>query len=101
MPSGDWCFWRRWRRANPRWSSRSRPTPGLELNQARSALTTLEAHLEQLSPLKILDRGYAIVEHDGKLVKSPEDAPAGSDVRVRFARGEIAAKVTGGAGVPA
>ncbi len=68
----------------------------LEVNHARSALTTLEAHLEQLSPLKILERGYAIVELDGKLVKSPEDAPLGSDVRVRLARGELAAKVTRG-----
>jgi exodeoxyribonuclease VII large subunit len=71
----------------------------LELNHSRAALTTLEAHLEQLSPLKILDRGYALVtredERDGKLVKSPADAPVGSDVRVRLARGELAAKVTG------
>jgi exodeoxyribonuclease VII large subunit len=66
----------------------------LELNHSRAALTTLEAHLEQLSPLKILERGYAIVEHDGKLVKSPEDAPVGSDVRVRLAKGELAARVT-------
>jgi exodeoxyribonuclease VII large subunit len=68
----------------------------LELNHSRGALTTLEAHLEQLSPLKILERGYAIVETDGKLVKSPDDAPVGSDVRVRLARGELAAKVTRG-----
>ena len=60
---------------------------------ARSELTPLEAHLYQLSPLKILERGYAIVEQDGKLVKSPADAPEGSDVRVRLARGEIAARV--------
>jgi exodeoxyribonuclease VII large subunit len=65
----------------------------LELNHSRAALTTLEAHLQQLSPLKILDRGYAIVERDGKLVKSPEDAPVGSDVRVRLARGALAATV--------
>jgi exodeoxyribonuclease VII large subunit len=67
----------------------------LELNHSRAALTTLEAHLEQLSPLKILERGYAIVEREGKLVKSPEEAPAGSEVRLRLARGELAAKVTG------
>jgi len=69
----------------------------LELNHSRAALTTLEAHLEQLSPLKILERGYALVtredEHEGKLVKSPEDAPVGSEVRVRLAKGELTAKV--------
>jgi len=35
------------------------------LSAARSAWGPLEAHLAQLSPLKILDRGYAIVEHSG------------------------------------
>jgi len=53
----------------------------------------LAAHLAQLSPLKILDRGYAIVERDGKIVKTPADAPVGSAVRVRLAAGELAAKV--------
>ena len=64
------------------------------VGRAQAALGPLEAHLAQLSPLKILERGYAIVERDGKLVKSPEDAPVGSDVRVRLAQGELAAKVT-------
>jgi exodeoxyribonuclease VII large subunit len=66
----------------------------LALSHARGALGPLEAHLKQLSPLKILERGYALVERDGKLVKSPEDAPVGSDLRVRLAQGELAAKVT-------
>jgi exodeoxyribonuclease VII large subunit len=65
----------------------------LKLSHARAALAPPEAHLIQLSPLKILDRGYAIVERGGKLVKSPADAPAGSDVRVRLAHGELSAKV--------
>ena len=64
------------------------------LGGARAALGPLEAHLKQLSPLKILERGYAIVEREGKLVKSPEDAPVGSDLRVRLAHGELGAKVT-------
>lgn len=64
-----------------------------KFNDARAALGPLEAHLFQLSPLKILERGYAIVERDGKLVKSPEDAPVGSDLRLRLAKGELAAKV--------
>jgi exodeoxyribonuclease VII large subunit len=68
----------------------------LRLIHARGELAPLEAHLAQLSPLKILERGYAIVEREGKLVKSPEDAPVGSDIRVRLARGELGAKVTRG-----
>src|SRR5205814_5486922 len=34
----------------------------LRLSRARGDLAPLSAHLVQLSPLKILDRGYAIVE---------------------------------------
>ena len=66
----------------------------LALNRARGILAPLDAHLFQLSPLKILERGYAIVERDGKLVKSPADAPVGSEVRLRLAQGELAAKVS-------
>jgi len=66
----------------------------LRLSRAAAALAPQEAHLRQLSPLRILDRGYAIVQRDGTVVKSPGDAPVGSNVRVRLARGEIAAKVT-------
>ncbi len=65
----------------------------LRLSAARGELGPREAHLKQLSPLKILERGYAIVERDGKIVKSPEDAPAGSEAAVRLARGELWVKV--------
>ena len=71
-----------------------RQTMRLIMSHARTRLAPLEAHLIQLSPLKILERGYAIVEREGKLVKSPTDAPVGSDLRVRLARGELGAKVT-------
>jgi exodeoxyribonuclease VII large subunit len=64
------------------------------LSRAQSALGPLEAHLAQLSPLKILERGYAIVERAGNIVKSPADAPVGSDVRVRLAQGGLEARVT-------
>ncbi len=65
------------------------------LSRARESLGPAEAHLRQLSPLKILDRGYAIVERDGKIVKSPADAPADSEIRVRLAAGELNATVIG------
>jgi exodeoxyribonuclease VII large subunit len=66
----------------------------LRLSQARGQLTPLEAHLKQLSPLAVLERGYAIVERDGKIVKSPDDAPVESQIRVRLAQGRLAARVT-------
>ncbi|MEQ1946668.1 MAG: exodeoxyribonuclease VII large subunit [Bryobacteraceae bacterium] len=65
----------------------------LQLNAAKAELTPLEAHLKQLSPLAILERGYSIVEREGKIVKSPEDAPAESEIRVRLAKGQVRAKV--------
>lgn len=65
----------------------------LRLRDAKAALTPVTAKLEQLSPLTILDRGYAIVERDGKIVKSPDDAPVDSTVRVRVAKGNLNARV--------
>jgi exodeoxyribonuclease VII large subunit len=58
-------------------------------------LDPLVAHLTQLSPLKILERGYAIVTNDsGHIVKQPLDAPVGSGVHVRLAKGGLGAEVT-------
>ena len=65
-----------------------------QVSGARHRWGPLAAHLAQLSPLKILERGYAIVQRDGAVVKSPEDAPAGSEIRVRLSRGELGARVT-------
>jgi exodeoxyribonuclease VII large subunit len=65
----------------------------LRLSAAGSAIGPLEAHLKQLSPLRILDRGYAIVERDGKIVKSPADAPVDSELRIRVAQGELRSRV--------
>lgn len=66
----------------------------LRLSRAGGQLAPLSAHLKQLSPLAILDRGYAIVARDGKILKAPADAPAGSQLRVRLAQGELGAVVT-------
>jgi exodeoxyribonuclease VII large subunit len=65
----------------------------LRLSGARGQLRPLEAHLKQLSPLTILDRGYAIVESEGKIVKAPDDAPAGSEISVRLSEGKLKATV--------
>jgi exodeoxyribonuclease VII large subunit len=51
--------------------------------------------LQALSPLAILDRGYAIVfDASGKLLKDARDAARGAEITARLARGELQAKVT-------
>lgn len=63
------------------------------LVRRRGRLEQLRAKLEQLSPLKILDRGYAIVSNERGILKDAAEAPAGSTLRVRLAKGELDAVV--------
>jgi exodeoxyribonuclease VII large subunit len=66
----------------------------MRLTRAHGRLDPLIAHLTQLSPLKILERGYALVtDASGRIVKEPTDAPVGSEIDVRLARGQIAVRV--------
>ncbi len=68
----------------------------VRLTRSQGRLNPLIAHLTQLSPLKILDRGYAIVSNQaGAIVKAPADAPTDSTVDIRVAQGKIAARVFG------
>ena len=61
---------------------------------AHAAHAPLLARLEALSPLRVLERGYSIVEtEDGRIVKRAADAPAGSLIGVRLHRGELVAHV--------
>ena len=70
---------------------------GRRVNRAQ----TLAAKLSQLSPLRILDRGYAIVTAaDGAIVKAPPDAPPGSAVHIRLGQGSVDATVTAASETP-
>jgi exodeoxyribonuclease VII large subunit len=67
---------------------------GTRIARSRGMLQPLVAHVTQLSPLRILERGYAIVSTpEGVIVKSPEDAPMESSVDIRIAKGQIRARV--------
>jgi len=59
----------------------------------RSALDQLHARLDALSPLKVLDRGYAIVSNQSGIVKDAAAAPPASRIHVRLAKGELDATV--------
>jgi exodeoxyribonuclease VII large subunit len=62
--------------------------------QRRGRLEQLRARVEEMSPMKILERGYAVVFDDsGALVKDAAQVKSGDAIRARVARGEIRAKV--------
>jgi exodeoxyribonuclease VII large subunit len=66
-----------------------------KLARQRGAFERFAAKLSQLSPLSILERGYAIVTNEsGAIVKDSPAAPAGAAIQVRLARGRLDAMVT-------
>src|ERR1039457_887488 len=66
------------------------------LLESRGALDRQTASLEALSPVAILNRGYALVfDAKGRLVKDASRLKAGDEVSARLARGRVRARVTG------
>jgi exodeoxyribonuclease VII large subunit len=64
------------------------------LLQRKSRLERLASQLEALSPLAILERGYALVFHaSGKLVKNAADLSAGDEISATLARGTFTATI--------
>jgi exodeoxyribonuclease VII large subunit len=50
--------------------------------------------LDAVSPLAVLGRGYAVVTRkDGTLLRAAADAPAGTEIEARLARGRVRARV--------
>jgi exodeoxyribonuclease VII large subunit len=66
------------------------------LLEVRGALDRQTASLEALSPLAILNRGYALLfDAQGGLVKDAARLAPGDEVSARLARGRVRARVTG------
>jgi exodeoxyribonuclease VII large subunit len=62
---------------------------------SRGALDRQIASLEALSPVAILNRGYALVfDAKGQLVKDAARLEAGDELSARLARGRVRARVT-------
>jgi exodeoxyribonuclease VII large subunit len=56
----------------------------------------LAAQVRALSPAATLERGYAVVQRaDGAVLRDPAEVSPGDALRVRVARGELHATVTG------
>jgi exodeoxyribonuclease VII large subunit len=63
------------------------------LAAARGSIAAASAALSVLGPQATLDRGYAIVRRadDGRIVRDPVDAPSGTRLELRVAKGEVPA----------
>lgn len=70
---------------------------GRRLERAQAAVSLAGAALAALGPQATLERGFAIVTRarDGVVVRDPVEAPAGSVLRIRVARGTFGATATG------
>jgi len=64
------------------------------LRHRRHDLDRLAAQLDALSPLRILERGYAVpVGSGGQVLKRRADFPPGAPFRLRVADGDVDARV--------
>lgn len=64
----------------------------MEANRAR--LTSLQVQLTHLSPLHVLQRGYAIVmDSEGKVIKEAHQTTAGAEIAIRFSTTRLRAQV--------
>jgi exodeoxyribonuclease VII large subunit len=67
--------------------------PALLLERARARIEVLAGRLAALSPAATLGRGYAIVRHDGTIVRAATALAAGDRVEVELAAGSFSAGV--------
>ena len=63
------------------------------MEKARQALSAREQALGLVSPLAVLERGYAIVQREGAAVRDSADLRPGDLVRLRFGRGGALARI--------
>jgi exodeoxyribonuclease VII large subunit len=74
-----------------RLKGRARPM----VREARARYAELGAQLDALSPLRVLERGYAIAIHEstGRAIRAASEVKQGDGLRVRVSDGEFRAKV--------
>lgn len=61
-----------------------------------ASLTALGGRLHALSPLAVLERGYAVARaEDGRVLRRVDDFPAGRTFTLRLADGSVGARATG------
>ena len=66
-----------------------------DLERNKSKFYNLAGKLDALSPLKVISRGFALVENNGKVVISKEQVAVDDDIILTVSDGVISARVTG------
>ena len=76
-------------------SVRSNRAMRQRLAAARRQLDAAANHLESLSPLGVLSRGYSLTQRlsDGRLIRDAAELNVGDEIRTRFARGQVVSQV--------
>jgi exodeoxyribonuclease VII large subunit len=75
-------------------ASSLRNTAELQLGAAQRKLALAAASLDALSPLAVLQRGYAIAENvEGRLLREASAVKVGDEVKVRLAKGRLITRV--------
>ncbi len=65
----------------------------MRLARHRADWERITAKLSQLSPLRVLERGYAIVSNEAGIIKDSAAAPPESRIHIRLANGQLRAVV--------
>ncbi|MEZ4317074.1 MAG: exodeoxyribonuclease VII large subunit [Myxococcota bacterium] len=68
----------------------------VRVRRDRARLSALDARLAGLSPLAVLDRGYAIALREGHVVTAPDQVAAGDRLELRLAGGTVTVRVEAG-----
>jgi exodeoxyribonuclease VII large subunit len=75
---------------------RARTTLAAQLHRGSDEVRHLAARVRSLSPAATLERGYAVVQQQsGRVLLDSDVVEADELLRIRLARGELAARVTG------
>jgi exodeoxyribonuclease VII large subunit len=63
------------------------------LKDSRNKLAALAGKMDALSPLRVVSRGYALVENNGKIVKSTSDVSINDELLLKISDGTVVAGV--------
>jgi exodeoxyribonuclease VII large subunit len=64
------------------------------LLRARHRLDLLEQRAESADPTKLLQRGYSMTLHNGRIVRNAKELRPGDTIETRLAEGTITSEVT-------